>query len=541
MVVLGSGALRATQAQRRAAEGSFPDRVGRYELLLPIASGGMATVYLGRAISGFDFEREVAVKLVHSHLRSEDFERELIEEAKLAVMIRHLNVVQTIDVGEDSAGVFLVMDYVEGDALSGVMRALVEQGVVHKGVALRALVDALRGLHAAHELRDPNGAPLGVVHRDFSPQNVLVGVDGVARLADFGIAKAASRLSHTASGVVKGKFGYMAPEQARALQVDRRADVWAGGVMAWEIVCRRRLHPSGNDASTLLAIVNEDAPRTRAFAPDAPSELEDVIASALSRDVRRRVATAEALADAIERAVSGTSLALADAKEVREAVQRIAGPKLAERRRSAVEMRRLRSSMATLAANAPQEATSSPALGQRAASAIDPLDEGDTQRDPPRLITQEITTPLRTAAAPINAAVSSERRSKSSGLVAGVALGVVVAGAASLYLTQAGAKDATRSSAAAAMSAATSVEPSTQGVDVAPTGAPAPAIESVPSAPPVVVQPSASVSPLEVHAAARPGVGKVREARPAATAKPSVTPRSSGILLEDFDSRSPGR
>ncbi|HEX8793102.1 MAG TPA: serine/threonine-protein kinase, partial [Polyangiaceae bacterium] len=165
---------------------SFPERIGRYDLLLPIASGGMATVYLACVRGPMGFEAEVALKLTHPHLReSAEFAADLLEEAKLAVRIRHRNVAAVIDAGVDPLGVYLVMEYVEGDTLSGLNKG---GKPLPKKMAMRVLVDALAGLHAAHELRDENGELLGVVHRDFTPHNILVGTDGVARLTDFGIA-----------------------------------------------------------------------------------------------------------------------------------------------------------------------------------------------------------------------------------------------------------------------------------------------------------------------------------------------------------------
>ncbi|HQP39033.1 MAG TPA: serine/threonine-protein kinase, partial [Polyangiaceae bacterium] len=199
-----------------------PDHVGRYEILLPLGTGGMATVYLARVLVVEDLYRNVALKLMHPHLRTDDGQStaQLIGEAKLAASIRHPNVVPVLEVGEDPHGVFLVMDYVEGDTLSGIVRAALAGGAtLPPRIVARILSDALLGLHAAHELTSAEGAPLSLVHRDVSPQNLLVGTDGISRLTDFGIAKVATQLDATASGVVKGKVGYMAPEQALGRRV----------------------------------------------------------------------------------------------------------------------------------------------------------------------------------------------------------------------------------------------------------------------------------------------------------------------------------
>src|ERR1700722_6743241 len=185
----------------------------------------MATVYLATTRGPMGFEAEVALKLTHPHLHeSTEFSADLLEEAKLAVRIRHLNVAAVLDADVDPHGVYLVMEYVEGDTLAGLMKAT---PLMPKPMALRVLVDALAGLHAAHELAGEDGKLLGLVHRDFTPQNIGGGTGGVARLTDFGIAKAATRLGHTRTGFVKGKIGYMAPEQAKGAPLDRRSAVWA--------------------------------------------------------------------------------------------------------------------------------------------------------------------------------------------------------------------------------------------------------------------------------------------------------------------------
>jgi eukaryotic-like serine/threonine-protein kinase len=313
----------------------FPARVGSYELLCPIASGGMAAVYLARQHGLGGFERDVALKLMHPHLREERaWNVEFIEEAKLSAKIRHPNVVQVLDVGDDPSGTYLVMDYVEGDTLARLGRAARDRGeALPRAIAMRVLCDALAGLHAAHELRDERGFPLGVVHRDFSPQNILVGVDGITRLADFGIAKAASRMTHTQTGSIKGKVAYMSPEQARGETVDRRADVWAAGVVAWEIVAQRRLY-SGDPIAIGLRIVTERPPRVSEFNPDVSPELDDAIASALEPRLDARCPTAEELRKRLSEATE-----LADVSEVASLASRVCEDSLTERRARAVRVR----------------------------------------------------------------------------------------------------------------------------------------------------------------------------------------------------------
>jgi len=331
-------------------ETHFPERIGRYDVLLPIASGGMGTVYLARARGVGGFEREVALKLMHSHLKQESsFSHELVEEAKLAVRIRHPNVVSVIDVGQDPFGIFLVMDYVEGDTLAGLLkRAGAAEARLPVRIGLHILMDALSGLHAAHELRDEGGNLLELVHRDFSPQNILVGTDGVARLTDFGIAKAATRIGNTSTGIVKGKITYMSPEQARGDPIDRRCDVWAAGVVAWQIVAGRRLYTIENDVSTLLKIVSATPPRLRDVMPGIPPAIDEAVAKALVLDRDRRSSSALAFRQSLAAACRASSL-VAEPEEVAQWVSRLVGLKLGERRERVAEVGALRARMGKLA------------------------------------------------------------------------------------------------------------------------------------------------------------------------------------------------
>jgi eukaryotic-like serine/threonine-protein kinase len=325
------------------APSSFPERIGRYELMLPIGSGGVATVYLASALGVGGFERDVALKLIHWHLR-EDAERahELVEEAKLAARIRHPNVVPVLDVGDDPAGVYLVMEYVECATLSELLRAASKSGEpLPLSITVAILSDMLAGLHAAHELRDEDGALVGLVHRDVTPHNILVGTDGVSRLADFGVAKATTRSGVTATGLIKGKARYMAPEQARAAPLDRRCDVLASAVVAWEMLAGRRLYPADlDDVGILLRIVTEEPPRIPRS--DLPRELADVLSDAMARDVDKRPADAGALR---RRLLDALSTAPADPSVVGEHVSAIVAAKLEKRRAQVAEVRTLRASM----------------------------------------------------------------------------------------------------------------------------------------------------------------------------------------------------
>ncbi len=333
-----------------ASQPPFPETVGKYELLLPIGTGGMATVYLAKSTGVGGFERDVALKLVHAHLRSdEESKLQLLEEAKLAARIRHPNVVPVLEVDEDPYGLFLVMDYVEGDTLAGLVREAKAAGTeLSLRYIARILNDALLGLHAAHELKSSDGSPLNLVHRDFSPQNILISIQGATRLSDFGVAKAADRAVRTKTGLVKGKISYMSPEQARGHAIDRRCDVWAAGVVAWELIAGRRLHTSEDDVSTLLSIVTEHPPRLSDVAKEidfeVPKALDDAIASALTVDVDERCPTAEELRLALEKAWEDCD-GMATPQELGAFVTSTISAKLADRAQSVAEVRSLRQRM----------------------------------------------------------------------------------------------------------------------------------------------------------------------------------------------------
>jgi eukaryotic-like serine/threonine-protein kinase len=311
---------------------ALPKRVGKYDVLFPLGSGGMATVVLARSEGLGGFRKEVAIKLSHPHLGMEHgFFQSLIDEAKLAARIRHPNVVTVQDVGSTGESVYLVMDYVEGEALSTLQRlAHSAKRTLPLPVSLAILRDALVGLHAAHEVRDEAGNSLEVVHRDFSPQNILVGTDGSSRLTDFGVASARSQSLVTEEGIIKGKLPYMAPEQIRGHVLDRRTDVFAAGVVAWELFAGRRLFGDKPDTQAMLEIISGVPPRLSTLRADLPEAASRAVAKALSREVGDRFATAEAFKQALLGAFPGETVA--DMTVVGQLVRDWARASLDERR-----------------------------------------------------------------------------------------------------------------------------------------------------------------------------------------------------------------
>jgi serine/threonine protein kinase len=309
-------------------------RVDRYELLGEIASGGMATVYLARLTGVGGFQRFVAMKRLHPHLASEnEFVEMFLDEARLAAGIHHPNVVPILEVGASPVGYYLVMEYIEGDTLARMLARAAGRGKrIPPSITVRIALDMLAGLHAAHELRDDRGHPINLVHRDVSPQNVLVGGDGISRITDFGVARAASRLSATRVGQLKGKIAYMAPEQAQGdEQLDRRADVFSAGIVVWEALAAKRLFKADNEAATLGRIMNEPVPPLSRVAPHVGREVSEVVMRALNRDRDQRFSSCAQFADELEASAQGRVRA-ATSRELAAYVQEVMGEEVGRQR-----------------------------------------------------------------------------------------------------------------------------------------------------------------------------------------------------------------
>src|ERR1700733_2322727 len=254
----------------------------------------MATVHIRRLLGPVGFSRTVAIKRLRSDLAEEpEFVAMFLDEARLAARIRHPNVVPTLDVVAVAGELLLVMEYVQGESLSRLMRTVTEKGArPPPAIVASIMAGVLHGLHAAHEARDERGEPLGVVHRDVSPQNILVGADGVARLVDFGVAKATGRLQTTSEGQIKGKLSYMPPEQIQGQRVDRRADVYSAGVVLWEMLTGERLFMGENQGNTVQRVLLGDAPPPSRKVAGLPIAIDDVVLRALSREPSDRFSSA---------------------------------------------------------------------------------------------------------------------------------------------------------------------------------------------------------------------------------------------------------
>jgi serine/threonine-protein kinase len=279
-------------------------RLGDYELLLELARGGVATAIVARRCAGEREGQLVVVKRVHRALLSYvQFTVMLRDEAQIAGSVHHPNVASVIDVIESGAELCLVMEYFEALSLSAVVLAAGPALRPSPAVVSRIVCDALAGLHAAHVARDREGKSLGIVHRDVSPQNIIVGTDGVTRVIDFGIAKAASRLTQTKSGTVKGKVAYMSPEQVEAHPLDARADVFAAGVVLHEALTGQPLFHGGNDFAVMKRVLKGAVPPPSSLAPRIPPNLDAVTLQAVARSFAYRFASAEAFRNALEHAM----------------------------------------------------------------------------------------------------------------------------------------------------------------------------------------------------------------------------------------------
>lgn len=316
--------------QQRPRVLSPGSRIGRYEILARLASGGMATVYAARAQGTGGFERLVAVKVLHENLAHEGhFISMFLDEARLAARIRHSNVVPTVDVSDVCGGrYFLVMEYIEGDHLGQLLRAARRFGQrLSVPVVLRIMTDVLSGLAAAHNLRDERGKWLGLVHRDVSPHNIMVGKDGVARLTDFGVAKADGRLTQTREGQVKGKLAYMAPEQASLGKADERSDLFSVGVLLWESLTGRRLFRAPNSAAMLNKILRDPIALPSRWDPQL-LPLDPIVEQALFRDPAARFTSAEEFEATLERVADQVYGGVASRRTLGSTVARLAREKL---------------------------------------------------------------------------------------------------------------------------------------------------------------------------------------------------------------------
>lgn len=450
------------------AESNQPPRVvGRYALHREIASGGMASVHLGRLLGPVGFARTVAIKRLHAQFAKDpEFVAMFMDEARVAARIRHPNVVPTLDVVAEHGELFLVMEYVEGESLSRLVRLLKGRNEPFPVPIAAAIVSGvLQGLHAAHEARGEGGEPLDIVHRDVSPQNVIVGVDGTARVLDFGIAKAAGRLQSTREGQLKGKVSYMPVEQIQGV-VTRRTDVYSAAVVLWELLAGQRLFQGADAVEILNAVVAADVPPPSRHRAEVSPALDALVLRALSRDPRARPATARELARALEEAVRA-----ATPVEVAEWLHAVADAELTTR--------------AHLVAEIESESRSDLSAGLAVLAVPTPVVPTDVEAKAPPPAAVVGAPPTALAPTPVRRWAVLAAIVLALGLVAAVVVGALGPKGTAVVGTPSAAPAAPPSAAPSASPAAS---------PTAPNASPSPTPSAPPSAPPSSPAPSTSPS-----------------------------------------------
>jgi eukaryotic-like serine/threonine-protein kinase len=459
----------------------------RYELFGPVAAGGMATVHFGRVRGGAGFSRIVAIKRLHRELAQvPEIAASLVDEARLVSRIHHPNVVPILDVVDHEGELWLVMEYVAGESLAGIIAGALRAGQrLPPAVASAIVGEVLRGLHAAHTALSEQGEPLGIVHRDVSPQNVLVGADGLARLVDFGVAKARSRITSTRAGELKGKLGYMAPEQILAGDVGPASDVFATAIVLWEALAGARLFSGDNEGQVVLKVVEAKVVPPSASGAPISAALDGVVMRGLARDPAERFRSAAEFANELARVEPP-----APPQVVAGWVQRAAGSRLAERAARVAEIER--------AVQAPPV----PAV-RKAAPAFALADEA-TQDDAPIFAAPATAVGTAATVPPI-----ARRRARWPWLIAALAVGATAA--SGLAFLRASTAPEAVSVAPLVSAPATTAATAGAATTAAKSAAPAPSEDREPAAP----RASAEAPPPAPRRAAVNAPAAARTARPA--------------------------
>lgn len=280
----------------------LPARIGRYEVLAHLATGGMAQIYLARQTGLGAFERHVVLKtILRERATDQRFVTMFLDEAKLAATLNHQNIAQVYEVDQADGAYFMAMEYVHGENARAILETTLRRGwTIPLELAVMIISGAAAGLHHAHERKGKNGQPLNIVHRDVSPANIMVGFDGSVKVLDFGIAKAEERATKTVGGTIKGKYGYMSPEQCKGKPLDRRSDIFALGICLYELTTLRRAFKGNDDFETMKRIVSGDVILPSVVVPGYPSELEAIVLTAMANDANARFQTAQEMIEALD-------------------------------------------------------------------------------------------------------------------------------------------------------------------------------------------------------------------------------------------------
>jgi serine/threonine-protein kinase len=364
-------------------------RLGNYQLLAPIGRGGMATVWVARAVEGAERGSRVAVKVILAPLAGDpEFKKMFVDEGRLARRIRHPNVVEVYDVRDHQGTPYISMEWIEGESMHALLTETSRQRLITPAMAMSVVAKVAAGLELAHDLTGEDGALLGVVHRDVSPHNILVRVDGVVKLVDFGVAKARGRLAEaTSAGQLKGKFGYMSPEQGTDQPVDRRSDTFSLGIVLFELTTGKRLFRGRNEAETLRLVTSAEIPRPSSIVPGYPKRLERIVQKALERDPIRRYQSAAAFQHDLEDCLVRSRLWVEE-RALAQLVSGVFGERIRQRR---LELERAESQLDGKPCSAVPRAV-------RPAVTVEPVPESSRT---PLNSSSELASPVRGALAPV--------------------------------------------------------------------------------------------------------------------------------------------
>jgi serine/threonine-protein kinase len=503
--------------------------LGRYEFLVPIAEGGMASVWAARLKGSRGFSKTVAVKTMLPSVSDDpQFEQMFLDEAQIASRIRHPNVVEILDLGEQDEVLYLVMEWVDGEPLSSLRRAAAKHGGIPRSIALRIVADACAGLHAAHELKDDAGSPVGLVHRDISPQNILITFGGAVKIVDFGVAKAAGRSTgQTVAGQVKGKPPYMSPEQALGEVVDRRTDVFALGIILYQLTTGKHPFRGESDLVTLQNIVS-DKPIVppRSHDRQYPRELELVVMKALDRRRERRYQSCAEFEAAIEE-VFQKGVPRARTEEAAKFMQDMLGSRGEARRKALAESVRLADERGSGLRSSGVELSFAAASGETSGVTA------TTGLAMPAHVTDFGTDPRAAPVTPYDAMIPNPRSRGGKGTFVALALAIAFGGGALIGFGQMGWLG---SSSDAPHAAAHAVKPPApvHATATAPTAAPQPTAPEAqadsPSTEPSVT--ATAAQPKTTHRNAAHIATRVATSTPPTEPKPVVqktsTPKPSG-------------
>jgi serine/threonine protein kinase len=511
-------------------------RFGKYSLVARLATGGMAEIFLARLVGAAGFEKLVCIKRILPHLaRDKHFVAMFLDEARIAARITHPNVCQVFELGEIEGSYYLAMEYLEGVPLSCFRRHDYDGALPAPRLVAGIAIQACEGLHHAHQLKNSEGRPMELVHRDVSPQNLFVTADGIVKVLDFGIAKIQDATVRTSTGAIKGTYAYMAPEQLRGERVDRRIDVFALGIAMWETLTRRHLFKRDTEFLTFQAITGDPIEDVCALRPDVPPALSAVIMKALSRDRNERFPTARVLGEAIAAAVQPLA-----APAISEEIARAFPSQLAEQ----AELIRVARSGGAFALDSDRgpsvghdtDLVTTPVSGQARRSSsleLSSLDtssaqrwRADTMSDPsPAPDTAHDAAPTA-AGAPAAAAAPAARRGARR--VLAFALALAAGGSGVVLYTRLAGDSADRDRGGG--SAATAIAPQDAGVVVQrPIEAPAPPAPMQDDAPHDAAVIAAAQDAAQRDEAAHTRAAAPADPRPAAPPRPPrPAPRPSG-------------